>query len=284
MKFPLRIGGNIPRMRRYLDAVAKYTSLPIKGTRFKVIELGSPKVPALATNGPSSQIVLYIHGGGFVFGSADAYKGLVSKVSARLGLQVIVPDYALAPERPFPAGLNDVISCYTALLAQGYAGKDIALMGDSAGGNLILSALAELIKHGIELPACTVAFAAQTDFTLQSESIIANRKSDCVLPSNRFKDLREHYLGDTDPTDPRASPLFAELKGATPVQIQVATREILYDDNIAMAAKLRADGVDVDLIEFDHGFHVFQLLAGKIPAADTALDTAADFIVAHLQR
>jgi acetyl esterase/lipase len=284
MKFPLRFGGNIARMRVYLDAVAKYSNLPIRGTHFERVTLGSPKVPALAVNHKTDKVVLYVHGGGFVFGSADAYRGLVSKISARLGLQVIVPDYALAPERPFPAGLNDVMTCYLALLDQGYTGKDIALMGDSAGGNLIFAALAEMVKHGLILPVCAVAFAAQTDFTLQGDSIKSNAKSDCVLPSNRFQDLRKYYLGDTDPTDPRASPIFANFKGAPPVQIQVAMHEILYDDNIAMVAKLRADGVDVDLHEYDHGFHVFQLLAGKVPIADAALDTATDFISAQLQR
>lgn len=112
----------------------------------------------------------------------------------------------------------------------------------------------------------------------------ANRKSDCVLPVERYQDLRAQYLGDYDPTDPRASPLFAPFAGASPVQIQVAKREILYDDNIEMVARLRADSVDVDLLEFDHGFHVFQLLAGKVPAADQALGTATNFIWAHLKR
>ena len=114
--------------------------------------------------------------------------------------------------------------------------------------------------------------------------MLENRKTDCVLPSDRYHDLRSSYLCETDPTDPRASPLFAEFTGASPVQIQVAKREILYDDNIKMAAKLRNDGVDVDLHEFDHGFHVFQLLAGKLPAADVALDMATDFITTHLHR
>jgi acetyl esterase/lipase len=283
MKFPLRVAKNIPKMRTYFDTVAKYSSPPVKGTRFKTIKLGSSKVSAVAVNDPTAQIVLYIHGGGFVFGSADAYKGFVSKISARLGLQVVIPDYALAPERAFPAGFDDVLNCYMALLDQGYLGKDIALMGDSAGGNLILACLSEILKRGLELPACTVALASQTDFTLQGASMIKNRKTDCVLPSDRYHDLRASYLGDTEPTDTRASPLFANFNGATPVQIQVAKHEILYDDNIAMAAKLRSDGVDVDLHEFDHGFHVFQLLAGRLAAADAALDTATDFITAHLQ-
>lgn len=284
MKFPLRYGENIARMRWYLDAVAKYSNLPIRGTRFEGVTLGSPKIPALAFNHKTDKVVLYIHGGGFVFGSADAYAGLASKISARLGLQVIVPDYALAPEHPFPAGFNDVMACYEALLDQGYKGKDIALMGDSAGGNLILATLAEMLKLGLELPACTVALSAQTDFNLQGASMTPIRKSDYVLPVERYQDLRAQYLGDHDPSDPRASPLFAGFRGASPVHIQVAKREILYDDNIAMAAQLRADSVDVELIEFDHGFHVFQLLAGKVPAADQALDTATNFICAHLQR
>ena len=127
MKYPLRFGRNIPRLRWYFDSVAKYTCVPIRGASYKPIQLGLRQIPALAVNEPTAQIVLYVHGGGFVFGSADAYKGMVSKISTRLGLQVIVPDYALAPEHPFPAGFNDVIDCYTALLIQGFAGKDIAL-------------------------------------------------------------------------------------------------------------------------------------------------------------
>jgi acetyl esterase/lipase len=284
MKFPMRVVKNVPLLRRYLDAVAKYSNHSFNDAVFASIQLGGTNVPALTINDPTPQVVLYIHGGGFVFGSSDAYKGFVSKVSARLGIQAIIPDYALAPEHPFPAGFNDVMNSYIALLEQGYAGKDIALMGDSAGGNLILAAMAEILKRAIEPPACVVALAAQTDFTFQGDSLTENRKSDCVLVSERYLELRQNYLGDTDPADPRASPLFGEFTNAPPVQIQVAKHEILYDDNIAMAAKLRADGADVELHQYDHGFHVFQLLAGKVPAADTALDTATNFIAAHLQR
>ena len=230
------------------------------------------------------QVVLYIHGGGFVFGSSDACKGFASKISRRLGLQVIAPDYALPPEHPFPTGFNDVMNSYIALLDQGYVGKDIALMGDSAGGNLILAALAEVLKRGIEPPACVVALAAQTDFTFQGKILTKHRKSDCVLVSERYPELRQKYLGQTDPRDPRALPLFAEFAGASPVQVQVTKCEILYDDNISMVMKLRADGIDVDLHEYDHGFHVFQLLAGKLSVADKAIDTVKDFIAMHLQR
>jgi monoterpene epsilon-lactone hydrolase len=284
LKYPMRVIKNVPRLRRYFDAVAKYSNHSVSGARYESIMLGPTNVPALTVNAPTPQVVLYIHGGGFVFGSSDAYKGFASKISRRLGLQVIIPDYALAPEYPFPAGFDDVMNSYIALLDLGYAGKDIALMGDSAGGNLILAALAEILKRGIESPACVVALAAQTDFTFQGNSLTKNRKSDCVLVSERYPELRRKYLGQTDPRDPRASPLFAGFAGAPPVQVQVAKREILYDDNILMVAKLRADGVDVDLHEYDHGFHVFQLLAGKLPAADKALGMVTDFIALHLQR
>ena len=286
MKFPMRVVKDVPWLRRYLDVVAKYSNYSRHDVKFETVKLGFGEnaVSALAVNGATPQVVLYVHGGGFVFGSADVYKGFVAKISTRLALQAIIPDYALAPEQPFPAGFNDVMNCYTALLDQGYKGNDIALMGDSAGGNLILAALAEILKRDLPKPACVVALAAQTDFTFQGASLTENRKSDCVLVSERYGELREKYLNTQDPRDPRASPLFATFTDAPPVQIQVAKREILYDDNIAMAQKLRDDGVTVDLHEFDHGFHVFQLLAGKLPAADGALDLATDFIAEHLQR
>lgn len=284
MKFPLKMVKNVNLLRRYMDFVPKISNRKISNVQFDRITSGTGvnAVSALAVGETSPQVVLYIHGGGFVFGSADAYKKFVSKITARLGIQAIIPDYALAPEHPFPAGFNDVLNSYVALLDQGYSGKDIALMGDSAGGNLLLAALAEMPKRDIPQPACAVAFTAQTDFTFQGTSLLNNRKSDCVLVSDRYLELREKYLGDADPRDPRASPLFADFRHAPPVQIQVAKREILYDDNVAMAEKLIADGVDVELIEYDHGFHGFQLLAGKEASADAALDRATQFIATHL--
>lgn len=274
-------------LRKYLDFATKLNAGTPRWAKFERCQLGTqgnqvPALKVLSTGTQSPNVLLYIHGGGYLFGSSDVYKGMVSRMVRRLGFNAIIPDYALAPEHAFPAGFNDVVTSYLGLLKMGYASKNITLMGDSAGGNLILALLDHLLQNKLDLPASAVLIAAQTDFTMQHTTVPQNAKSESVLASNRFDELTEYYLQGADPADRRASPIYGDFVGAPPIQIQVAKQEILYGDNIAMAEKLRGQRVAVDLVEYDHGFHVFQMLAGKVPEADAALDTAATFIHQHL--
>lgn len=274
-------------LRWYLDLSTKLNAGPPKTSRFEVKSLTFEGrtiagTQVLMDGINATKILLYLHGGGYIFGSSQVYKGMVSRIAKQLQCPAFIPDYALAPENPFPAGIIDVIACYQALLSQGYSGEDIILMGDSAGGNFTLGLLHHLLENKIDLPRCAVVFAAQTDFTMASETLASNARTENVLAASRFEELRDTYLQGADVNAPLASPIFGEFTDAPPIQIQVAKREILYGDNLSMARKLRDQGVSVDFHEYDHSFHVFQILAGKVPEADAALDTAAAFVLKHL--
>jgi acetyl esterase/lipase len=287
IKAPMRWIKKPTHLRSYLDFVTRLNSGTPRGAKFEQIMLNAegknvPALKVLSDQGQSQRILLYVHGGGYLFGSSDVYKGMVTHMVRRLGFDAVIPDYALAPENPFPAGFNDVVASYLGLLKMGFDSHQISLMGDSAGGNLICSLLDHLLQNKIDLPASAVILAAQTDFTMKASTIQKNSKSEAVLASQRFDDLTEHYLQGADPADRRASPINGDFTGSPPVQIQVAKHELLYGDNIAMAEKMRRQRVSVDLIEYDHGFHVFQMMAGKIPESDAALDSAAKFILKHL--
>jgi len=284
----MRFFKNEKLLRMYLDFATKINSHPPKSIAFeqKVFihggrKVAGTKVPCDGEN--SAKVLLYLHGGGYLFGSSQVYKGFVSRIAKRIGCPAFIPDYALAPEHPFPQGIEDAIACYQALLDQGYAGSDIILMGDSAGGNFALGLLHHIFSTNLAFPACSVVLAAQTDFTMASKTLKSNARSEVVLAASRYEELRDKYLQGADPKHPLASPIFGNFEGSSAVQIQVGKREILYGDNVAIAEKLRDQGVRVDLHEYDHGFHVFQMLAGKVPEADAALETAVAFVLDQLK-
>ncbi|HVL19724.1 MAG TPA: alpha/beta hydrolase fold domain-containing protein, partial [Amaricoccus sp.] len=189
--------------------------------------------------------------------------------------------YRLAPEHPFPAGLDDCRAAWEALLAEGERPQRIALGGDSAGGGLAFALLHLLLGDGAPPPACVVAFSPWVDLTLAGESLGRLARRDALLPAGRLSETRALYLGGADPRDPRASPCLGAFEGGPPVLIQASRVEILLDDARTMAERLAADGVTVTLDLWDAVPHVWQFYHGRLPEADAALDRAAAFLGAR---
>ena len=183
-------------------------------------------------------------------------------------MTVILPDYRLAPEHPFPAALADARAAWDALAAEG---RPMVLGGDSAGGGLALALLAGLLADGAPLPRLTFAFSPLTDMTFASRSMAENRDTDVLLPAHRAEELARMYLGDADPRDPRASPLCAGFAGAPPVWLAVSGTEILRDDTLRMAAHLRASGVAVTLETHPDLPHVWPFFARYLPEGRATL-------------
>lgn len=243
-------------------------------------------VPALwvSVGAPQSDhILLYIHGGGYIMGSPQTHKGMVAYLARMLGVRAVMPDYALAPEQKFPAGLDDVIASYFALLERGYRPEQIILGGESAGGGLVFSLLAHLSQIKSPMPACVFAISPSLDLTFSSPSFIENARSDAVLPASRTAYLRALYLDDHPPEDPLASPLFANFQSLPPVLIHASDGEILRDEAERMAARLKEAEADVTLKIWRSDIHVFHILVGFIPEAKTALRHVADFVQATLK-
>jgi acetyl esterase/lipase len=230
------------------------------------------------TNGPADpgRVILYFHGGGYVAGSAFTHREMLGRLAKLTSLRIVAPDYRLAPEHPLPLALEDAVTAWERLLAQGHRAGDIVLAGDSAGGGLALSLLAVLCGRGTA-PGAVVVFSPWTDLTGSGASITENAEVDPIFPGERLPDLAGFTLGDVPPEDPRISPLFADFPGAPPVLIQVGLTEILRDDSRRMADRLRSFGAEVALETWPDTPHVWQMF-GFLPETRAALGSAARFL------
>jgi len=228
-------------------------------------------VPCLVTEGTGQGApLLWVHGGGFVMGSAKAYRNLAHAFAQVTGRRVIMPDYRLAPEHPYPAGVDDVVAVAGALHGQG----PYVLGGDSAGGTLALSSLAKLVGRG-QAPARLVLICPATN--LDSARPIPSHR-EMVLPVPLLRRVVAAYLGAADPRDPNVSPLHAQYKGTPPTLIQCARGEILEGDSDAVATRMAAAGVAVTVQKSDGVPHVWHLFAGYSPEADRAVARIAAFL------
>lgn len=230
--------------------------------------------------------LLYLHGGGWVSGSGGRYLTLAAHISAAAKCAVMLPDYRLAPEHPFPAGLEDCVAAHEWIVSNGPSGpgraKATFIAGDSAGGNLTLTTLLALRDRKLPLPAGGIPLSAATDFTLASESL--KTVVDPIISARTMPVFRDHYLGKTDPRNPLASPVFGDYRGIPPLLIQVGEHEMLLDDSIRVAKKARADGIPVKLEVWSGMFHVFQSHEPLLPEAREAIDHIAEFIRSLLPR
>ena len=256
----------------------------IKLIRVKVGEI--PCEWVLAPGADPDLRLLYLHGGGWVSGSGGRYLPLAAHLSAAAKCAVLLPDYRLAPEHPFPAGLDDCVATHEWIVSNGPAGpgraKATFIAGDSAGGNLTLATLLALRDRKLPLPAGGIPLSSATDFTLASESL--KTVIDPILSARTMPVFRDHYLGKTDPRNPLASPVFGDYHGLPPLLIQVGEHEMLRDDSIRVAKKARADGISVKLEVWPGMFHVFQSHEPLLPEAREAVDHIADFMRSSLPR
>jgi len=223
-------------------------------------------------------VILYFHGGAYVFGSPATHAAMAARLAQLSGLPVCLPNYRKAPEHPFPAAVEDARAGFLALQASGLAAKRIVLGGDSAGGGLALALLGDLCARRADLPAACFAFSPLTDLTFSGASFRANAERDVLLPAGRDRDMAGMYLQGADPRDPLASPLFARFDGAGPVWLTAGDTEIMRDDTWRMAALLRAQGVAAtETIERDLP-HVWPFFWRVLPEGDATLRDLAGWI------
>ncbi len=234
--------------------------------------------PAGITAGRS---ILYFHGGSYVTGSLDSHRSLAANIAAAAGARALLVDYRLAPEHPYPAALEDALAAYRWLSANGAPAERIFLAGDSAGGGLALALLLALRAAGDPLPAAAVCISPLTDMAFTGESIKSKADVDLILDFNKEAQFTKMYLGDTNPRDPLASPLYADLRGLPRLLIQVGSDEILLSDSTRLAEKARAAGVDVTLEVWEGMQHVWHFAASLIPEGRNAIRRIGEFILAN---
>jgi epsilon-lactone hydrolase len=223
------------------------------------------------------QVILFLHGGGYVQGSAKAYRGFVSQIVGRTSIPALVIDYPLAPEATLPSAPDAARKAWQWLMAQGF--DRIAIVGDSAGGGLTLVTLAELTKKPLGAPPVAgVVFSPWTDLAFTGGSMKDPAVIDPLIGYDYLQDCARKYLGTMDARDPLASPLFDDLKGLPPLLVQVGTDERLLDDSRQYTARARRNGVSVELEIWEGMHHVFQLDVPHLGSSRAALDRAASFL------
>jgi len=222
--------------------------------------------------------VLYFHGGAFVCGTLDGYRSMISHFAAACRAPIDVLEYRLAPENPYPAAHDDALAAWTFLAK---TKKSWVLMGDSAGANLALATMVAARDAGQALPACAVFVSPMLDLTLAGASVKTNAEKDPLVREGDSRAYAKLYLGATPPSDPRPSPLFADLSGLPPIYVQAGKDEVLYDDAVRFADEARAAGCDVTLDAFDGVFHVWHFFAGIAPESDDAIERIGKFVRAR---
>lgn len=253
---------------------------PEPDVRSEEVDAGGVPADWVSTDAaPTGRVVLYLHGGGYVMGSRNTHRGLAGRIARAARARVLLPEYRLAPEHPFPAAVEDATACWRWLLAQGHQPGVMAIAGDSAGGGLTLATLLALKAAGDPLPACAVGLSPWTDLEGLGPSARPGAVDDPMMTAVGLRDSGRQYAPN-DLQNPLAAPLYGELDGLPPLLIQVGTREILLSDSTRFAEKAQSAGVDVTL-EVEEGLiHVWQMLPG-VPEARSAVDRIGAFIERH---
>jgi len=266
-------------MRAWFEDLVKASPAPPEAR----LEPSTCSVPASWLTPPgarTNQVILYLHGGGYILGSPATHRELTFRLAQAAGTRALLVDYRLAPENQHPACVEDAVAAYRWLLSQDVAPRSIAIAGDSAGGGLTLSTLIALRDAGVPLPGCAVLFSPWADFTGSGESAKTNAGKDPLIPPEMLATLTPVILGGKDPRE--SSPLFAKHQGLPPMLVQVGASEVLLDDARRLCESVKAQGGEAvfDLWEsMVHGFHAFPTF---VPEAVKAVEQAGAFIQTKL--
>lgn len=230
-----------------------------------------------------SRVILYLHGGGYVVGSAEGYRDINWRLADAAGCRVLFVDYRLAPESPFPAAVEDATRAYRWLLDEGFEPGKIAVCGDSAGGGLSMALLVNLKNLGLPLPGCGMLMSPWVDLSGSGPSIETYDGVDAILTARALNTMAEKYLGDRDRTAPLASPLFADLSKLCPISVHVGSEEVLYSDSERLVEGVLAAGGQAELEVWAKMPHVFPVFASRIPEGREALEKMANFCRKHTE-
>jgi acetyl esterase/lipase len=271
-----------PARRQRLDEIG--STWPVADdVKLQSVDLGGvPAEWSIAPGSDASKVLLYFHGGGYCSGSIVSLRRLVTEAGRAAGRRTLAVDYRLAPEHPFPAALEDALKAWRFLRGKGIAASDIAIGGDSAGGGLTVVLLTQLRDGGEELPGCAWLVSPWTDLTLSGATLATKASVDPIIQEGYLRELVGAYLPrGVEPTDPRVSPLFANLSGLPPTLIQVGSDEELLADATRFASAAGAADVAVTLEVWPHMIHVWPIWNARLEAGREALAHAGAFFRRH---
>lgn len=276
-----------PLQRAWFEIMATACLVP-KQTKIAPVAMGSVKAekvsPAQISDSnvisESQGIILYLHGGAYCICSPRTHRSLTANLAKHCKMDVYVPDYRLAPEHAFPAGIDDCVEAYQWLLNQGYSGDQITLTGDSAGAGLVMATAQRIMQQGLSKPCGLVLISPWVNQTIPQK----DKQTDSIDSLLRWSNLEtgvSSYLQGHDASDPLASAVFADLTDFPPMLIQVGSEEILLADARELHKRAKEFNLDVTLTEYQDAWHVFQLQAGMLKLADKAISEIQQFVASN---
>jgi monoterpene epsilon-lactone hydrolase len=280
---PDREGLSIAETRQIDEEAVADLPLP-EGATVEQVEDASVKGEWVRTAAARQDtVLLYLHGGAYVFCSPRTHRHLVAALGEAAGVAAFTLDYRLAPESPFPAAVEDAAAAYRWLLEQGFAPNRIAVAGDSAGGGLTMAMLVAARDAGLPMPAAAVCLSPWADLTIMAESFVTKASVDS-LTGDRLRRLGQLYLNGADNKHPLASPFFADLHNLPPLLIQVGTDEVLFDDSIHLEAAAKAAGVETQLEIWEEMIHVWHYYHPMLSEGRKAIARIGEFVKAWIGR
>lgn len=278
-----RVGGKslqkkgIKERRQKLDAASKALRMP-KNCMVEPLDMDGIYAEWLSySDSKNDKVILYLHGGGYGYCSVQTHRTLAAGIGRAAGVKVLLPEYRLAPEHPFPSAIEDAVCVYRWLLGQGYQSTNIIFAGDSAGGGLSIATSLVLKNQNERLPAALVCLSPWVDLTSSGESYQKNGGVDPYLNVDGVRKTARMYAGEAALDHPLISPVFADLTGLPPLFIQVGSHEILQSDAEMLAAQARKAGVKVTMKVWDGMWHVWQMSGDFIPESRKAINEIGDF-------
>lgn len=264
--------------RRNVEEFYAQFSVP-KDVSVERVAIAKASADWLTTPGVErDRVVLYLHGGAYVLGSARVYREMTSRIARAARARILVLDYRLAPENPFPAAVEDAVTAYRWLLDQSIEPSSIVIVGDSAGGGLTLATLVSLREAGTPMPAGAVCISPWIDLECTGGTMETKAAVDPLCTREFLLPQAAAYLGGESPRNPLASPFYADLRDLPPILIQVGTEETLLDDAHRLEQRARTAAVAVELKVYDAMPHVWHVFASYLPEAQDAINEIGEFV------
>ncbi|WP_327588634.1 alpha/beta hydrolase fold domain-containing protein [Nonomuraea sp. NBC_00507] len=271
-----RAGAGIQQFRAAVEDFHAGLTLP-EGIGVRPVNAGGVPALAVAEVADCPPTLLHLHGGSYVAGSAFGFRPLGGALSLAAGVGILVPDYRLAPEHPFPAAVDDALRAYTWMLDTGTPAAGITVGGDSAGAGLVLSLLMTLKEQQLPQPGRVLLLCPWVDLTGDVRAPDEQEPQPGIDP-RQLRRFAAAYLAGHDPGDPRVSPLTADLSGLPPMLLQAGTGDPLAGDAHRLTERARSYGVDARLELYPVSAHVFHYFWSFLPEAADALERAGAFV------
>jgi acetyl esterase/lipase len=270
------------KLREAYDELGDIT-LPDEAIAYEaIVASGVPCEVGVSPGARTDATIVYLHGGGYVFGSRKSHRGLVARLGQAAGIRTIAPDYRLAPEHVFPAAVDDAFAVYKWLLADGTPAHKIVFGGDSAGAGLTLGTMLRCKSEGVPLPKAAVLFSPFVDMGVTGDSVQENKDRDLLVSFDGAFGLAATYMAGADLKSPEASPIFADLVGLPPLLIHVGGNEAILDDALRLARRAIMADVSVRLRAYPKLPHVWQLYSAMLDEGEESLREAGAFLASQI--